>query len=185
MIKPWRAIRQVYQLHTRISLQNNNKIAVGHEWLCCMAFVDRPPKGDTSAHSVFENGRVRVCVHPRFMPMIMPTNSSYTPQHIHMAHTHTHTQFPNRGKTNREITLMVFKGVLRYVHVFAFIDHICGPALSEGEWRKGCKKGGCRKKTTQAKEMKEKRGKEKWKTQSVRYSFSCGLVNITWSPLWS
>ncbi len=97
MIKPWRAIRQVYQLHTRISLQNNIKIALGHEWLCCMAFVDRPPKGDTSAHSVFENGRVRVCVHPRFMPMIMPTHSSYTPKHIHMAHTHTHS-FQTEGR---------------------------------------------------------------------------------------
>lgn len=31
---------------------------------------------------------------------------------------------------------MVLKGVLWYVHVFAFIYHKCGPALSVDEWRK-------------------------------------------------
>lgn len=96
-----RAIPQVHQLQKRISLQNNNKIDVGHKWLYFMTCVDRPLKCDRSAHSVVENGRVRV--HPRVMPKIMPTHSSYTPhpQHIHMAHTHTHIVSKQREDKQR------------------------------------------------------------------------------------
>ncbi len=133
---------------------------------------------------VFENGRVRVCVHPRFMPMIMPTHSSYTPPNTSIWHTHTHS-FQTEGRQIEKLPWWfsrVSSGMYMFLLSLTIYVVQLYPKVNE---EKVVKKGGCRKKTTQAKEMKEKRGKEKWKTQSVRYSFSCGLVNITWSPLWS
>ena len=68
---------------------------------------------------------------------------------------------------------MVLQGFLRDVHVFAFIDHKCGPALSVGEWRKGCERRRREKEGIQKRKKIKQRKKRKPSNTAFCIPFLC------------